>query len=177
MSAISFLRRQSGFPDALDWSGFRTAIVESDAEIECIALGNTNDVESAQTYPVGVAFGPRAELRWRKRRDGLHVVLISDDGVGLPGAEKPCALRPVPEEQGKSLQCYLWGEWDGTAQCHVERRIPRPLRYPGQTGTRVVLRLKRYKLELAVPAAGPGGVETQQTVTRISRYTGIETAE
>src|ERR1035438_5688078 len=142
MSAISFLRRQSGFPDALDWSGFRAAIVESDAEIQCVALGGANDVELAQSYPVGVAFGPRAELRWRKRRDGLHLVLISDDGAGLPQAGKPRALQPAPEEEGESLQCYLWGEWDETAQCHVERRIPRPLRYPGQTGTRTVLRLK-----------------------------------
>jgi len=177
MSAISFLRGQSGFPDALDWSGFRAAIVESEAEIECIALNDPDDVELARTYPVGVAFGPRAELRWRKRRDRLHMVLISDDGAGLPGAGKPRPLSLVPEEEGKSLQCYLWGEWDGTAQCHVERRIPRLLRYPGQTGTRVVLRLKRYELELEVPAAGPGGVETEQTATRISRYAGIQKAE
>ncbi len=177
MSVISFLRGQPGFPDALDWSGFPTAIVESDAEIECLALGDANDAELAQGYPVGVAFGPRAELRWRQRRDGLHLVLISDDGAGLPEAGKPHALRPVPEEEGESLQCYLWGEWDGTAQCHVERRIPRPLRYPGQTGARVALRLKRYELELEVSAAGSSGVETEQTVARISRYAGIHTAE
>ena|ERR1039458_4877185 len=177
MSAISFLRRQPGFPAALDWSGFRTAIVESDAEIEWVALDDAIAVELAQTYPVGVAFGPRAELRWRKRRGGLHLVLISDDGAGLPGAAKPHALRPVPEKEGESHQCYLWGEWDGTAQCHVERRIPRPLRYPGQMGSRVALRLKRYELELTVPAAGPGGVETQRAAARISRYAGIQTAE
>ena len=177
MSIISFLRRQSGFPDALDWSGFRTAIVESDAGIECVALGDANDVELVQPYPVGVAFGPRAELRWRKRREGLHLVLISDDGVGLPGAGKPQALRAVPAGEGESLLCYLWGEWDETAQCHVERRIPRPLRDPAQTGPRVALRLKHYELELTVPAAGPGGVETEQTATRISRYAGIQTAE
>jgi hypothetical protein len=105
------------------------------------------------------------------------MVLISDDGAGLPEAGKPRTLRPVPEEEGESLQCYLWGEWDGTAQCHVERRIPRPLSYPGQTGSRVALRLKRYELELEAPAAGPGGVETEQTVARISRYAGMETAE
>jgi hypothetical protein len=151
--------------------------VESEAEIECIALGNADDVALAQAYPVGVAFGPRAELRWRKRRDRLHMVLISDDGVGLPGAGKPRPLSLVPEEEGESPQCYLWGEWDGTAECHVERRIPRLLHYPGQTGTRMALRLKRYELELEVPGAGPGGVETEQTVARISRYAGIQTAE
>ena len=177
MSVISFLRGQPGFPEALDWSGFRTAIVESDAKIECVALGNADDVELARTYPVGVAFGPRAELRWRKRRGGLHLVLISDDGAGLPGAGEPRSLRPVPEEEGEPLQCYLWGEWDGTAQCHVERRIPRPLPYPGQTGARVALRLKRYELELRVPAAGPGGVETEQTAIRIGRYARVQTAE
>jgi hypothetical protein len=83
----------------------------------------------------------------------------------------------VPEEEGESLQCYLWGEWDGTAQCRVERRIPRPLRYPGRMGSRVAVRLKRYELELEVPAAGPGGVETEQKAARISRYASIETAE
>jgi hypothetical protein len=177
MSAISFLRGQAGFPDALDWSGFQTAIVESDAEIECIALGDANDLELVQAYPVGVAFGPRAELRWRKRRDGLHLVLISDDGAGLPEAGEPRSLQPAPEEEGESLQCYLWGEWDETAQCHVERRIPRPLRYPGQTGTRTVLRLKLYEFELEVPAAGLDGVRTERKTTRIGRYAGIQTAE
>jgi hypothetical protein len=177
MSVISFLRGQSGFPEELDWSGFRTAIVESDAEIECVALGDANDVELARTYAVGVAFGPRAELRWRKRREGLHLVLISDDGAGLPEAREPRALQPVPEEEGESVHCYLWGEWDGTAQCHLERRIPRLLSYPEQTGTRAAFRVKRYELELFVPAAGPGGVETEQTVTRISRYASIQTAE
>lgn len=177
MSAISFLRGQAGFSDALDWSGFRTAIVESDARIECIALADANDLELVRAYPVGVAFGPRAELRWRRRRDGLHLVLISDDGAGLPEAGKPRTLQPAPEEEGESLQCYLWGEWDETAQCHVERRIPRPLRYPGQAGTRMALRLKRYEFELEVPAVGPNGVETERKTTRISRYAGIEAAE
>ena len=177
MSVISFLRGQSGFPEALDWSGFRTAIVESEAEIECLALANADDAELARTYPVGVAFGPRAELRWRERREGLHLVLISDDGAGLPEAMKPRALRPMPEEEGEPFRCYLWGEWDGTARCHLERRIPRLLSYPGQTGPRVALRVKRYELELEVPAAGPGGVETEQRAARISRYAGIEAAE
>jgi hypothetical protein len=95
----------------------------------------------------------------------------------LPQAGKPRALQPAPEEEGESLQCYLWGEWDETAQCHVERRIPRPLRYPGQRGARVALRLKRYELELEMPAVGPDGVETERKATQISRYAGIETAE
>lgn len=175
MSTISFLLRQSCFPAALDWNRFQSAIVESAAEIEYMTLRGSEDSSLAQAYPVGVAFGPASELRWRRKSGGLHLVLISDDGQVLPGAE-PVDLRPVPRVQEQPLQCFLWGEWDFTSDCWVDRRIPRALRYPGQEGVRMALELKQYTLKVDAPAVGLNGIEIESTPTLISRYVGIVSA-
>ena len=154
MSTISFLRGQPGFPERLEWGLFEAAIVESEAEIECLDLVEPGGAECARKFPAGVAWGAGAELRWRRRRDGLHLVLIDDSGGALPDATMVRELRFV-NAGDEPDEVYLWGEWDGTVDSIVERRIPRTLHYPGVTAGRAVLAVKRYEMDLEEPVHGP----------------------
>jgi hypothetical protein len=125
MSLLSALRVAEGalleihIPARLEF-----AMVDSVEEMRFIALGE-DGVAPWLCYPRGVAFSGEAELRWVRRQAGdWHLVLLSDRGGSLSGAEHCSAV-----EMGAESTIIL----RGTRQAgglFEEGRIPGAIAYP-----------------------------------------------
>jgi len=78
--------------------------------------------------PEGCAFGPRAEVRWRRREDdtdGYTVLVLSEAACDLGQGWQPEVF-----DVSDSLTVYLLGVWQPKERAWVEVRIPHPLDYP-----------------------------------------------
>jgi hypothetical protein len=155
---VSALPGCATFTALLPWADLQYAIVEAPWEVRFLALPAGPEF-LPEGYPSGRLFGDLAEVRWRKRRNGLfHVVLIHDEGVALNGA-KPEALQPGEPDPSRFL---LWKE-------SGEPRIPKPIQYPGGPYDRdLAVTVKRYRLAAAKDSEMPAAV--------LTRYRGLQFA-
>jgi hypothetical protein len=132
-------------PAGLDWGGLEYAVVESPAEVHFLELGEKAPVGE---WPCGLAFGPRAELRWLRRAAGYHLVYISDEGKCLAQAT---ASRDLVRRGRR--QILLWGESQGDGTFyegripHVLEEYPRQLAKLADSGKRLAVRTQWYSLE------------------------------
>lgn len=143
MATISSSTGLPGFPPGLDWSLFRYAIVESPARAEFLDLTSPAAVSELASFPRGVAFGEDHELRWMVRRDGFHVVLLSDTDSSIPSAMALDTLEP-----DEASQVLLWGRFSQEHGEFLDGRIPRSLPYPLISPLtdeeRLTIRTRRY---------------------------------
>ena len=95
-------------------------------------------------WTAGRIFGTKGELRFWRRGDLIHVVVLTDDDKApLPHMEQSYDLKDY--SCSKLSECYLWGNLDGKAHVFVETRLPRDLKYPVlQPMTRARLKVKTY---------------------------------
>jgi len=112
------------------------------------------DLSRAQdlnTWPMGQAFGPKSELRWRPKDDRFAVCFVTEADA-LPSPLSEMREREELEADQEELQVRLWGEHtddDVNADGQpfwFEAQIPRLLTYPvADTVPPVVaLRVVRY---------------------------------
>jgi len=93
-------------------------------------------------WTAGRLFGTKGELRFWRRRDFIHVVVLTDDGVLLQHLEEPYDLKDYTCSEKAE---YLWGNPDKNAQTFIETRLPRDLKYPiSGSVTRAKLKVKTY---------------------------------
>jgi len=95
-------------------------------------------------WTAGRVFGTRGELRFWRRGEFLHVVLLTDDyTASLQYFEQECVLAGY-EECPQST--FLWrGKQPPVEDTFVETRLPRGLKYPlPQPTTQPRLKVKTY---------------------------------
>jgi len=149
MSKISSLEGLAIMPAVVRWDEFECAIVESPDRIEFVELSAETHATAAM-HPRGLAFGPRAELRWQRRAKGLHVVYISDDNETLGEGSDPVDLTEAAGREPAEI--LLWGEKERGGTEFQDGRIPRLLDYGrwgalAPEGGRLAVRIKHYDLE------------------------------
>ena len=130
----------TAFP-AVNWSGLEWAILESAPLTRLVRVTDPLSF-NPRKFPVGMAFGERRELRWRKRRGGLyHLVSIDEDGTPLDEE----TARPLAELHRETIR--LWGEARGDAW--HEARIPRRVdEYPKEfRGSAVGVEMVHYEMK------------------------------
>ncbi|MGA3028040.1 MAG: hypothetical protein ABSF98_25085 [Bryobacteraceae bacterium] len=149
---ISCLERLCGLPSTIPWSAFEAAIVHAPHNTSFLALNADSDIAAVSAYPSGTAFGALAEVRWRKRRQGWHWVLISDEGLDLGAGSEPRDLSAASDAES----VILWGEKTAPTAPQepyfYEGRIPHKLCYPAcappvRAGGRLALRMRGYWFE------------------------------
>ena len=168
------------FPACVAWPHFTCAILESAPETRMVVEPSPDTVR-AEAYDAGVLFGPDAEIRWRKRRNGrFHFVVIEDrETATWPEGSATAALRLVQEaaEEGLPGQVLLWGEPHGSSELRewYEPRIPKVLTcYPRDfAGSRVAVEMRHYRLQVMVPL--PRGSEEELEIV-VSRCSGLSAA-
>lgn len=142
---LSSLPGQKTWPEGIKWEQFRYAMVESPAEVRFLG---TSEIRSAMNFHWGVAFGPRAELRWMRRTGRLyHFVYLSDDNLPLL-ENMPHQRKVAAVEERKPDRLFLWDGSDG--------RIPHTPVYPhpaSQSGKRLAVRIRHYKFNPYGPEA------------------------
>ncbi|HWZ42327.1 MAG TPA: hypothetical protein VNW97_02580 [Candidatus Saccharimonadales bacterium] len=170
---LSALPRESAWPAEVRWEEFDCAMVESPAEVRFLGR---EQIREAIGFPRGVAFGPKAELRWMRRAGGqLHFVYLNDEGRPLrEDAPHKSTVTPV-EEEIFPQQFFLWNASDG--------RIPKTPSYPyAGTAERLAVRVRHYKLEWPAPVehggmtAGPSSM-LPPAETFLFRCISLEPAE
>ncbi|MEC4685199.1 MAG: CRISPR-associated protein Csx19 [Nitrospirota bacterium] len=118
---------------------YKFAILEKPDDIRFIKKSEINSIGNLFDWDRGRLFGENVELRWLKRRNGFHVVIISENG-GVAEKLNPEEINPVRERE-----IYLWGEniekSGNTTDDWYEQRIPRILNYP-VNATKIRGRLK-----------------------------------
>ena len=189
-SVISSSRGLASLPEGRFWSGLRCAVIESAADVRIVELATGEEKASLEAEwegcLAGQVFGEGGELKWMRRSDGLHAVLISDRGESLTG-RPPKDLARLNDDWTKAVDhAFLWGKRDGVLL--YEDRIPREfvlsgpadaqrrqLRYPAGTpqpseGRRLSVSLRWYELTVEVPEMTQQGVERRSRIVRISRW-------
>ena len=118
----------------IDWALYEHGILESPASVRFIKVDKRDFV--AGEYSAGLLFGEQAEVRWRKRRDGMFHLVFIDEGEG----------EPLIEERQSSV--VLWGDATGDG-IWSEGRIPGLLtEYPAEfSGKRLAIDTVQYRLE------------------------------
>jgi hypothetical protein len=94
-------------------------------------------------WSAGRIFGATGELRFWRREDFTHVVLLTDDDEAqLRHLEQPYELKDYAcSEQS----VYLWGKRDKNTDMFIEARLPRDLKYPVPSFTiQPKLKVKAY---------------------------------
>ena len=120
------------FPAEIPWNEFQYGILESPWDTRFVEIAGTDNGLTPARYETGLLFGPDAELRWRRRRNGqYHLVFISDKGEAWPGAPDVAELTKIGE--GAVL----------TNEAH--------------TGSLNTVKVIQYRLDVEVPQ--PGGKE------------------
>jgi hypothetical protein len=122
-------------------------------------------INNLSDWKKGRLFGEKTELKWQKRQNGLHIVIITDE-PDIPSwvDDYPCNLEPIP--QTRSI--YLWGEHLKDKEWY-EKQIPKILEYPidhEDSKKRVKLKVQEYKLKRKS--------EDDEPVSIIHRFVGIE---
>ena len=96
-------------------------------------LDNCNDAWLASSDS-GRAFGPCAELRWRRNADKKNFLCRwIFEGITPPPQEGECNLAQkecVTFDANPPQSYLLWGEWLDESNCWYTARIPRRLEYP-----------------------------------------------
>jgi hypothetical protein len=124
----------------VNWSGLEWAILESAPLTRLVRVTDPPSFDP-RTFPVGMAFGDRRELRWRKRRGGLYHLVSIDEDEGTLDEETARVLTELHRETIR-----LWGEARGDAW--HEARIPRRIdEYDGFQGSAVGVELVHYEME------------------------------
>ena len=180
---ISWQRSLLEVPNGSFWGDLKCAVVESAADVSIMDV-LTQGIAALQTCGMvclaGVAFGPKAELKWVRRREGVHAVFISDRGDALPGDAKTREITPVKEES-----VFLWGRFSGNTL--FEDRIPREfavgpgtesddlLRYPAlprvpKDQHRLALILRWYEVPICRPTMTQSGVVWGEATAQVSRW-------
>lgn len=130
---------------------FSYAILEKIAEIKFEKWDDKKITDLNATIE-GILFGAKAELKWKKKGDGFHIVIISDeDQSTLPSQD----FEVKNIEMKGDRKIYLWGEKQfenkQPQSWWFELRIPKILKYPfsniNNNKDRVVVVIKEYKLE------------------------------
>lgn len=83
-------------------------------------------------WPLGRAFGPQLEVRWREVEPGKYDLLVlseKDEGLGDSWEQETHEVRTTDAEN-RPLKAYLWGTYKGNQGVWIETRIPRELKYP-----------------------------------------------
>jgi len=91
-------------------------------------------------YHSGRLFAESLELRWRKRANGHHLLLMADNLVvekealgfenELTGFETDYEVCLAAGGQPQPTYYFLWGEFNTDVDGWLEERIPRVLDYP-----------------------------------------------
>jgi hypothetical protein len=121
----------------------------------------------------GRIFTKDDEIKWLKRADGLHIVMISENNLPTDFHPFPHDLHQVSDGNGRRVdrRVYLWGERVSNSQEWYELRIPEVLNYPldvAQNGAkRLCLKIRDYEVEERDPEGRP-------FVSIIHRYVGLE---
>jgi hypothetical protein len=154
------------FNDYINRDRFTYAILEKTDELIFDKLKKI-DINNFSICKKGRLFGKETELKWQKRQNGLHIVIITDE-PDIPSwvDDYPCNLEPIP--QTRSI--YLWGEHlkDKDNEWY-EKQIPKILEYPidhQDSKNRVKLKVQEYKLKRKS--------EDDEPVSIIHRFVGIE---
>ena len=125
---ISSLQGLGELPSGEFWLELSVAMVESDDKVAILDMRQKKGPEDLGAWTAGVAFGENAELRWRRRSQGLHVVLIAANN--LPGATNERVLNPSDGE----TSFLLWGKRAEKDRLLWEDRIPREFAVAGEDG-------------------------------------------
>lgn len=100
--------------------------------------------ENWADWTAGRIFGSEGELRFWRRGDFIHAVLLTDDDTaGLQHFEQECALTDYHEQTQEE---FLWrGKQPSLGDTFVETRLPRNLKYPvPHSTTQPKLKVKTY---------------------------------
>ncbi len=150
-------------PEDLAWAVF--AWLEAPREARLARLADVPDWSDPVRWPGGRIFGEAGEYRWRTAPDGLHAVLLVEEGAFPVGFSGPLLLAREAGEGDSDL--LLWGDWvdpaadpegnpDGGPRFYA-REIPQVQSYPldlagpPEAGTTPRLTVRRY-----VAASGEG---------------------
>lgn len=168
MPFVAYQKDLQQWPDLasfIDQKRFRYAILEKVDAIKFLQLNDdTIATHDFQEYNEGLLFGLKTELRWRKRRSGLHLVIISDETSDI----LPSGFTVYDEDLqlGDRRAVYLWGEKQFDTNSNepkpqrvlkkwFEMRIPRILEYPMENvkneKDRIVAVIRDYKVEDTLP--------------------------
>jgi hypothetical protein len=159
MALMSCCLAPASYFEAIHWSPFTWAMAEW-VDRFSLAPPRPNDL---CTSLEGVAFGPRAELRWSRQPQGtFRMVLIDDSDRPLPA---PIATQPVTPAVGESDRFLLWSPAD--------QRIPRELPYASLAcapGAWPAIKLAHYEVERTAPEWTAEGVKPIRRTIVISRF-------
>ena len=140
-------------------------------DFTCQILYNWDKVEISRfqestdfaKWEQGFVFGKEAQIRWRRRNGGFHLVLISDTTIA-EGWDEARTIQPEPVT-GPLPGLLLWGEkltgpeYAGQL-AWFDARIPHILEYPianpDPAKKRVAIGLKRYSLQESTQALQQG---------------------
>jgi len=130
------------------------------------------DKEILQNTVEGIIFGENAELRWKKRENGFHIMIISDeDQSTLPN--KFSNMKEINDIKERKI--YLWGgkqfENKKPQYWWFELQIPRILKYPISNPNNKKDRVVAFIKEYYVSSSLPNGKEYQ---SRLYRWVDIQ---
>jgi hypothetical protein len=146
MSVIYALRNLERLdPERL--AGFETAFVHGPADAQVLDMTDGFFREmAANDFPQGVAFGPRRELRWLKRRNGtIHVVIVTEEDNEAPDGFPRLRLTHLSSERPARL--LLLGRRT-TGLRFEDGRIPGYIEYPRQSeASELAVEIRHYEAE------------------------------
>jgi hypothetical protein len=181
----------TALPDGEFWRKMRCAVVEWAGDVAILDVVGGRAVLDAvwEGCLSGHVFGAEAELRWIRRGEQCHAVLISDVGETLTDSENGRRLVKA----GEPRHVYLWGKRSGNLL--FEDRLPREfvirgeadaerrqLRYPSDVPevgekARLTVLMQCYELPVDVPEMTDVGVVTRCETTRVSRWVEFQAEE
>lgn len=107
---IGFAEQLTDHPDFTTWGvDFQYAWLEGTLEAQLTWLKDAGDWRDVTRWPAGRLFGDTGEYRWQMTFQGLHAVIILEDGIPLPSPFDNGS--PLPLAQGDDSPLILWGDW------------------------------------------------------------------
>ncbi len=150
----------------IDSTKFKYIIAE---KIDEIIFKKFNNDLNITDWDKGKIFCNATELKWIKRGNKFHVVVITDNVL-------PEGFIPYPELKpiNKIREVYLWGEKDKTINGWFEPRIPQILKYPVDNfetaSSRIKIKIKEYELTEEYDVFKESATEKKQIISIIHRF-------
>jgi hypothetical protein len=151
---VGFARGLAAHPEGLPVC--ELAWLEAPLAARLAWLCEVPEWQEVERWPSGRVFGEAAEYRWQRRKDGIHAVLLLEEGDLPAPFGGPIAL----ERLGESA-LVLWGEWVDPELDPAGNRDCGPHFYAPE-----IPAIQTYPLHLS-GAPGPG--ETPRLRTRLYR--------
>ena len=130
-----------------DALGFEYQILEKPEKIVFEKFEERVKRDQFDTFHRGRLFGDHADLRWCLRKNGRHIVLITDNSFADESPLKDELADFETQYEARPTQYYLWGKFDGKRTKWLEGRIPIELDYPleGKKTNRVAITAFEYQ--------------------------------